>query len=544
MADVIGIIVRLREKRRFIADAKDAERAVTGVGKAADKAGKQTATASPRVEKARKGFLALGRAGLLVGTAVGTAAVLGMRSAVNAASDLGEQISKTHVVFRGAGGAVEAWSRGTAASLGVSQRAALEAAGVFGNMLVPMGLGRREAAAMSQTMVGLGADLASFNNASPEETLDALRSGLAGETEPLRKFGVFLSAARIEQQALAMGLSDGTGELSAAAKAQATYAVILKDTKDAQGDFARTSGGMANQQRIVRAQLENLSATAGRALLPAVSRILGLFIRLVGWGQRNWPAFQAVVSRAWSRVREAIDDVVVWVRRNVVPTIQAIVRYAQAFWRQFGDDIRTVFDFARRHIGRVLDTIRAIVTGVLALLRGDWSTAWESLKTVVRNALAGVLDFLRTVPRLILEVAAKIGAAIARGIGRGIRAAPRMILDALIDILPGPVRKILGLGGGADTGAEVGKALRQVTGAPVGAGAAAGIPAAAAGGVVRSPGRVLVGERGAEVVTLPRAARIDPLPGGEQTIRVQLIVDRRVLAETVARHVSFQGARA
>ena len=64
---------------------------------------------------------------------------------------------------------------------------------MLGNMLVPMGIGRKKAAEMSKQLVELAADMASFNNASPEETLDALRSGLAGETEPLRKFGVFLN---------------------------------------------------------------------------------------------------------------------------------------------------------------------------------------------------------------------------------------------------------------------------------------------------------------------------------------------------------------
>ena len=113
-------------------------------------------------------------------------------------------------MFRGPGAkAVQAWSKTTATGIGISQRAALEAAGTFGNMLVPMGLGRKEAAGMSTRMVNLAGDMASFNNASPEETLEALRAGISGETEPLRRFGVRLSQARIEEQAMRMGLKKG-----------------------------------------------------------------------------------------------------------------------------------------------------------------------------------------------------------------------------------------------------------------------------------------------------------------------------------------------
>ena len=193
-------------------------------------------------------------------------------ASVKAAVNLGEQVNKVGVVFRGSEKDVLKWSESTAEALGLSSRQALEAAGTFGNMLVPMGFARDKAADMSKAMVGLAADMASFNNASPEDTLLALRAGLAGETEPLRRFGVFLNQARIEEEALALGISDGTTQLTAAQKAQATYAVILKDTADTQGDFGRTSESLANQQRIIRAQFEDAAAQLGTSLIPLFSK--------------------------------------------------------------------------------------------------------------------------------------------------------------------------------------------------------------------------------------------------------------------------------
>jgi hypothetical protein len=232
------------------------------------------------------------RYALGITAALTTAGVFSVKAAVN----LGEQVNKATVVFRGSEKVILDWAKTTADSIGISNRAALEAAGTFGNMLVPMGFARKEAANMSKNLVNLAADMASFNNASPEETLDALRSGLAGESEPLRKFGVFLSDARLKQEALRLGLYDGVGALSASAKAQATYALILKDTKDAQGDFGRTSGSLANQQRILRAEMEDAAAQLGTSLIPALTKVAKVLSTVIGWTQQHATATKILVG--------------------------------------------------------------------------------------------------------------------------------------------------------------------------------------------------------------------------------------------------------
>jgi hypothetical protein len=233
--------------------------------------------------KASSGLSVLTRGAGLAVAALGGAGLVGQAfKATQAAGDLGEQISKSGAVFGKAAPAIQQWGKSTATAIGLSNRAALEAAGTFGNMLVPMGLARTRAAEMSKGMVNLAGDLASFNNADPTEVLEALRAGLAGETEPLRRFGVFLSAARVESEALALGLVKQGEEVTAAAKAQATYSLILKDSKDAQGDFSRTSGSLANQQRILNAEWENAQAELGQALLPAMTSLVGVTRDVIG----------------------------------------------------------------------------------------------------------------------------------------------------------------------------------------------------------------------------------------------------------------------
>jgi hypothetical protein len=107
---------------------------------------------------------------------------------------------------------------------------------------------------MSTSMVGLASDLASFNNTDPAEALEALRAGLTGETEPLKRYGINLNDATLKAEAMRLGLDTTGSTLSANTKAQAAYSLIMQQSSLAQGDFARTSAGLANQQRIMSSQ--------------------------------------------------------------------------------------------------------------------------------------------------------------------------------------------------------------------------------------------------------------------------------------------------
>ena len=170
------------------------------------------------------------------------------------ASNLAEAESKVNAVFKTQAADIAKWAKTTSTAFGVSTRAALEAAGTYGNLFQAFGIGQSESAKMSMRLVELAADMASFNNVPIDEALTALRSGLSGETEPLKRFGIALNEARLKEQALADGLIKTTkGTLPQAIKTQAAYALILKDSALAQGDVARTAGGLANQKKFLAA---------------------------------------------------------------------------------------------------------------------------------------------------------------------------------------------------------------------------------------------------------------------------------------------------
>jgi hypothetical protein len=242
------------------------------------------------VELGARGFQVLGS---MIGFVARGAQALGrgLLSTVDEASNLNETTSKIGVVFGDSADDVLQFGKTSARAIGMSKNQALSAAGTYGNLFRSMGLTSDTSAEMSMRMVTLAGDLASFNNIKPDEALEKLRAGLTGEAEPLKALGVNITASTIAAKAMALGLKEVNGELPAAAKVQAAYALILEQTALAQGDFGKTSSGLANGQRIWQGLIEDLSGTIGQGLLPALAGLFALGNRLVasdkvqGWAQ-------------------------------------------------------------------------------------------------------------------------------------------------------------------------------------------------------------------------------------------------------------------
>ena len=383
-------------------------------------------------------------------------AAVGMKKAVTAASDLNEQVNKAGVVFGKSGDEVVKWSGGLARSFGLSSRAALEAAGNFGNMLVPMGFGRDKAAGMSKKMVELAGDLASFNNVPVPEALEKIRAGLAGESEPLRTMGVFLSDARIKAEAMAEGLYKGKGPLDASAKAAATYALILKDTKDAQGDFAKTNDGLANAQRSLSASWENISASIGAKFLPALAGAAAGaadFLEKLSKADGASAKFHVVIDTmkslatdAWTSLKTAFNAIQwgqIW--DSVKDKISAVDWNATA--RAVGDKLVQALNGLSAAIARVDWTKvgqaigEGIKKGAAALASVDWGSLivgfmnlqqrlmlaiGKVLLALVGSLASGLMELVRSgasaAAAAAMQAGKDIGMAVMRGIGAGVDA--------------------------------------------------------------------------------------------------------------------------
>lgn len=250
----------------------------------------------------------------LLGDAV--AGVTGyVKDAIGAASALNESQNKVSVVFGTSASKVLDFSKTTASALGVSKNEALAAAGGFGNMFRTIGLAGAESANMSTKLVTLAADMASFNDTDPSDMLIKLKAGLAGEAEPLRTMGVLLSEARVKAEGMAMGLADSHGQLSEAAKVQARYSLILKDTAIQQGDFARTSDSLANMQRQLTAEWADMQTEIGQQLLPIMVGLAKFVrddlipaIKDIGKAISNTVDDMAQIGQAWATVGMDFGD--------------------------------------------------------------------------------------------------------------------------------------------------------------------------------------------------------------------------------------------
>jgi hypothetical protein len=205
--------------------------------------------------------------------AAGYAIKVGLES-VKAASDFNEEVSKSKVIFGDGADEIKAFSKTTATSLGISGTQALKATSTFATFGKAAGLTGKDLTKFSKGATTLAADLGSFYNTNADDAILAIGSALRGESEPIRKYGVLLDESTLKAKAMEMGLYDGVGALTAQEKSLATYEVILDQTKDAQGDFARTSDGLAGQQKILDSSLADLKTRMGENLLPVMLEVV------------------------------------------------------------------------------------------------------------------------------------------------------------------------------------------------------------------------------------------------------------------------------
>lgn len=224
----------------------------------------------------------------------GLAAVIG--PAIKAASDLEENLSKVNVIFGDGAKEVEEFAKSAASALGQSEAAVLTAAGTFGTFGKAAGLAGEDLAIFSNDFTTLASDLASFNNTTPEEAVNAIGAALRGESEPLRNFGVLLDDATIKAAAMELGIYDGSGALTAQQKILGAQKAIYDQTGDAQGDFTKTSDGLANSQRIISAEIANLQVAIGKGLLPVVEAVLPFLKTFADWAADNPVAFQVIAA--------------------------------------------------------------------------------------------------------------------------------------------------------------------------------------------------------------------------------------------------------
>ncbi|HNR12163.1 MAG TPA: hypothetical protein PKM59_02490, partial [Thermodesulfobacteriota bacterium] len=239
---------------------------------------------------------------------------------IKGASDLNETLNKSAVVFGQQHQAMLEWAKDSATTMGLSRQAALDYSSSLGDLFKQLGSGVASAAKMSQGLVELSADIASFKNVAggAAQVLQDMQSAFRGEFDPIQKYIPMLTAATIQQEAMAETGKRSADSLTMLEKAAATYSLMLKHTTDSQGDFLKTSGGYANQMRILKEQIKDTSDTIGDAFLPIVTdglQDLNKYLdelqksgQLEEWGKKAEAAFDTA-GKAIGFVVDELGDV-------------------------------------------------------------------------------------------------------------------------------------------------------------------------------------------------------------------------------------------
>ena len=195
-------------------------------------------------------------------------------ASIKMASDFTESLNKVDVAFKSSSKEVRKFAETTLETFGIAEGTALDMAALFGDMATSMGVPTNKAADLSTAMVGLAGDLSSFKNINIKEVTTALNGVFTGETESLKRLGIVMTQTNLKQFALSQGMSANIESMTQAQKVQLRYAYILEKTKNAQGDFARTSDGSANQMRIFSESVKELSVAFGEILLPYFTKAI------------------------------------------------------------------------------------------------------------------------------------------------------------------------------------------------------------------------------------------------------------------------------
>jgi hypothetical protein len=431
--------------------AGDAGGRLLGMGDSAKKGSGHLLGMANAAGRLQSGLLQLGL-GLGIGALI--------KKMVTLASDANETDNVLSEVF-GAQGAAEVkdWAQTTSKWMGRSEYTLRKNASALGAMLEPMTGSADKAKEMSKNIGALAIDLASFFNTADDDALLALKAGLSGEAEPLRRYGIVLLDATLQEFAHAQGIKKKVAAMNVAEKTELRYQFILKNSKKAQGDAHRTMNGFANASRALGDNLKDLGTRIGQKLLPFAGQ-------LIVWGNKAITGFSAL-SRQSTIVESAM---LVLAAAFAVFNAQAALAVAGpliafALLALLVDDINMLFTGGQSAIGRWLDELGGVGTAQ-AVVEG-----FRDALVSVQAAWEGLADFWQAMPDmvdwwdLLVSEAENFGIAIAR------------VFQKLDELVLGAIEKLANLGRGFARllGFDVKDQQESATGRAAGRGMDAGV---------------------------------------------------------------------
>ena len=190
---------------------------------------------------------------------------------IKLASDLNEVQNVVDVTFGSGSMEINSWAKAAQNAFGMSELKAKKFSSTMGAMLKSMGFAGDEVLDMSESLTQLAGDMASFYNLEHEEAFEKIRSGISGETEPLKQLGINMSVVNLEAFAMSRGITKSYDAMTQAEQTMLRYNYLLSTTSDAQGDFARTSDSYANQIKLLNENIKSIETELGQTLIDFIT---------------------------------------------------------------------------------------------------------------------------------------------------------------------------------------------------------------------------------------------------------------------------------
>lgn len=366
----------------------------------------------------------VGAIGLVeIGKQVFSAISNAIGGAIDYASDLVESQNVVDVTFGKSAKQVDEWAKQTLKAYGINELSAKNFAGTMGAMLKSSGLAGEKVSEMSMNMAGLAGDMASFYNLDPTEAFNKIRSGISGETEPLKQLGIDMSVAALQSYALANGMNKKVSEMSKAELTTLRYNYLLEKTKDAQGDFARTTDSFSNQQKLLKENWQQLVGALVTGLLPVLASITKVFndlltflndhietiqaaavaigVMAVAWGlyaAAQWLAntsISASIAVIWAQTVALLANPITWIILIIGILVFVIIR-----WIQSVGGLTNAWEICKAALVVAWIALKlAFFTGVYAII-----DLIDMLGTGITTGLVAVVDFMGDMKVKVLTI--------------------------------------------------------------------------------------------------------------------------------------------
>lgn len=378
------------------------------------------------------------------------------------ASDLGEAQNVVKETFKETNTSVLAWSKTMGLAGGISETNAVKFVGSMGAMLKSSGLAEKDAGKMAQSLVGLTGDMSSFYNLPHDVMWEKLRSGISGETEPLKQLGINMSVANLEAFGLAKGIKKSYKEMTQAEQTTLRYDFLIKATADAQGDFGRTlETSFPNQVRVAQLSLETMATSIGKKFLPifldtfkeinkavatgdfakigpAMGKGIGNALKIVLDGiAKNLPSIQKAGLSILNSIIKGITDN----KKALVSGIAGIMDALTKFVISSGPNLIMLgFDLIVALAKGVLKNLPAIVKAginlLISLMNGILSEI-PKLTQIGLNIIPGIAKTLTMNLPTIIKTGVNILLALIDGIVKLLPVLIPLALDMLIALVNG-----------------------------------------------------------------------------------------------------------